>query len=160
MKIFVIIISIILSLSFIACSDEAAIEETISAWEKAIDDKNISDFKETLSPDSDLYVDVDLKVEELFATYFHLYDVEYANLDIDIDKPYADVLPGTSIYYDADDADIFFNIPSKFKMKKEEGFLSSISPDWRVYKYWDDANDDGVFDDSDYLWRKLQSKKK
>jgi len=45
-------------------------------------------------------------------------------------------------------------------MKKEEGFLSSISPDWRVYKYWDDANDDGVFDDDDYLWRKLQSQKK
>ena len=159
MKIFVIIISIIFSLSFIACSDEAAIEETISAWEKAIDDKNESDLKTTLSPDSDLYVDVDVTIENLFLYYFDDYkDVEYDDLAIDIDKPYADVLPGTSVYTELDDTPI--NIPSKFKMKKEEGFLSSISPDWRVFKYWDDANDDGVFDDSDYLWRKLQSKKK
>ncbi len=156
MKRLIISISLIMLTVFIfRCSNEKAIEETISAWEEAIDTKNKSDFKETLSPDSDLYVDVDLKTDELFAYYFSLYkDVEYSNLDIDIDKPYADVLPGTTIYTDT--LDLPLNIPSKFKMKKEEGLLSFISPDWRVYKYLDDANDDGVFDDLDYLWRKLK----
>ncbi len=159
MKVFVIIIFIIISLSFIACSDEAAIEETISAWEKAIEDKDINDLKSIVSPDSEMYADADVMIDYILNDYFsNIAKVEYSNLDMDVGENYADVIPGSSIY--TDDVDLTYEKPSKFKMKKEEGFLSSISPDWRVYKYWDDANDDGVFDDSDYLWRKLQSKKK
>ena len=156
MKRLIISISLImLTLFLFRCSNEKAIEETISAWEAAIDDKNASDLKETLSPDSNWYIDADAIIDDLFTNYFNQYkDVEYSNLDIDIDQPYADVLPGTTIYTDT--LDLPLNIPSKFKMKKEEGLLSFISPDWRVYKYWDDANDDGVFDDSDFLWQKLK----
>ena len=156
MKKLVISISLIMLTVFIfRCSNEQAIRETISAWEAAIDDKNASDLKETLSPDSNWYIDADAILDDLFTNYFNQYkDVEYSNLDIDIDQPYANVLPGTTIYTDT--SDLPLNIPSKFKMKKEEGLLSFISPDWRVYKYWDDANDDGVFDDSDFLWQKLK----
>ncbi len=159
MKKLVISISLIMLTVFIfRCSNEKAIEETISAWEAAIDTKNEEDLKPTISPDSEMYADIDAMIDWLLNEHLNIYtDVDYSNLDIDVEQPYADVIPGTSIYTDT--AYLKYSVPSKFKMKKEEGPFSFISPDWRVYKYWDDPDGDGVFDDP-VVWKKLRYQKK
>lgn len=135
----------ILSLLAFGCSNEKAIEETLEDWEDAINEDDADALWDTVSPDSNFY---DTQTSQQLLDYFDGFTpVKYSDEDIDIDKPYADVLADATyagVPVTGDDGSVMF------VMKKEEGFFSFLNPDWRVYKYYDN----GEFDDP--VWQKLQ----
>jgi hypothetical protein len=143
----IIFITIIM---FLGCSAEKAIEKTISDFEDYINEydqvtRDVSDLKETLSTESHYYLndeDIRLFVEDYFIGSSYR-DVQYSNLDIDIDSRNADV------YSDGTYANGFTSTEIWFWMRREEAFFAFISQDWRVYKYHDSING---FDNP--IWRK------
>jgi hypothetical protein len=133
---------------FFGCSNEKAIEKTIGEFEDAVNANNDGDLKDTLSPDSKLYI---TQTFDVFLLYFDdLYPVSYPNLDISVDGDDGDAT--TIATYDDGGAPRPINV--QFKMRKEKGFFSFLNPSWKVLEYWDDA--DGTFQ---FIWQKLQMKK-
>ena len=129
---------------------EAVIKRTISDFEDSINDDNYSNFKETLSPQSDYYL-TDIDIQNFFDHFVaepnKYAPVHYSHLDISIDGPDADV------YSDGSYEGGLTPINILFWMKREPGFFSFLSPDWRIFRYYEDSNDDGQFEETPY-WRK------
>ena len=137
-----------ITLLFFGCSNEKAIEKTIGEFEDAVNDNNDGNLKDTLSPDSKLYI---TQTFDDFLIYFDgFYPVSYPNLDISVDGDTGDAITVATYY----EGGLNSNIDVQFIMRKEKGFFSFLNPSWKVLEYWDNA--DGTFQ---FIWQKLQMKK-
>jgi hypothetical protein len=132
----------------IGCSNEKAIEDAIGDWTNAINKGDVAALTDVVSSDSDWYEP--LLIENVIAINFNgLIPISYHIVDIDVDNPYADV-PSTADYLG------YPNINAKFVMKKESGFLSFLSPKWKVFQCWSDLDSDGFQVGVDEDWRRIK----
>lgn len=146
MKRIIIPVLILFSVLLFSCA-EMAIENTISDFEAAVNIENISDIKETLSTESEMYLgDTEFQV---FLDYFDIHRiVHYSSLDIAIDSRDADVY-SDGTYNNGETPTYVW-----FWMRREEAIFAFISQDWRVYRYYDF---DDFTVDIDEVWRKINT---
>jgi len=146
MKRIIIPVLILFSVLLFSCA-EMAIENTISDFEGSVNIENISDIKETLSTESEMYLgDTEFQA---FLDYFDIHrNVDYSSLDISIDGRDADV------YSDGTYQSGTYPTKVLFWMRREEAIFAFISQDWRVYRYYDDDN---FIVDLDEVWKKINT---
>ncbi len=145
------IIIIVIAGLFISCSQEDAIEETILAFENAVNlsetdlDVAANDLEGIMSPDSDFYVTTTF-ADFLFDNFDQLWSVNYTNLDITADGRDGDVYSDATYLAGTIPDDVWF------WMRREKGFFAFLNPDWRVFRYYNGG---------DYtipVWQKLKDK--
>lgn len=148
MKLIIMPVFILFSVLLFSCA-EMAIENTISDFEGSVNIENISDIKETLSTESEMYLgDTEFQA---FLDYFDIHrNVHYSSLVISIDGRDANVdSDGTYNYNNGGNPTAV-----RFWMRREEAIFAFISQDWRVYRYYDDGN---FTVDSDEVWKKINT---
>ena len=145
MKRIIIPVLILFSVLLFCCA-EMAIENTISDFEAAVNIDNISDIKETLSTESEMYLgDTEFQA---FLDYFDIHiDVHYSSLDISIDGRDANVYSDGTYQSGTYPTDVWF------WMRREEAIFAFISQDWRVYRYYDEN------DFTTPVWKKIKNLK-
>ena len=145
MKRLIISIVIVLSISifFTLGCNKLAIETTIADFEDAVNDNNVNDIENIMSPDSNFS---EAGTFQAFLDYFiGLRLVNYTNLDIDIDGSNSRVL--------SDGTYVGLAVDVKFRMRKDESDSTFFSPSWKVYQYYDY----GAFTEpDDAVWQKLK----
>jgi len=143
MKFFTVAISMLfLILLAFACSNDKAIEKTISDFEEAANNNDLDAMKDTISPHSDWDV-TRLQVEIMNHLYPNYTPLDFTNLIIDVDSPYADV-ESTALYRNTDPTTAWF------VMRKEEKFLSFLFPDWKIKEFYD------LDKPNDPIWKKIK----
>lgn len=137
------LIAIIISI-FIAfgCSDDAAIQKTISDFESAVNSNNLAALQATISPYSDWNITQAQSeiLSHLYGTYTPL---SYTNLSISVSSPWADVTTTAKYKATADTT-------AWFRMRKDDGFFSFLNPSWKIKEVYDLDNH------TDPVWKKLQ----
>ena len=147
MKRLIISIVIVLSISifFTLGCNKLAIETTIADFETAVNDDNVNDIEDIMSPDSNMY---QVGTFQGFLDFFiGSRDVNYTNLDIDIDGSNSRVL-ADGTYNDG-----LTPVDVKFRMRKDESDSTFFSPSWKVYQYYDWGN---FTEPDDAVWQKLK----
>ncbi|UCB45257.1 MAG: hypothetical protein JSV25_13735 [Spirochaetota bacterium] len=137
------LLAIIISIFFVfSCSDEAAIQKTISDFESAVNSNNLDALQATISPYSDWAI-TQVQSEILSHLYGTYTPLSYTNFSISVSSPWADVT-STAKYYATGDTTAWF------KMRKNDGFFSFLNPEWKIKEFYD-------LDDPDTpIWKKLQ----
>ncbi len=142
-KYLIALILIVVAGLFISCA-QGKIEDTIAAFETAVNADSTDDIQDVLSPDSNFYITGE------FATFLDYFDgfrnVHYSNLDISTSGEDADVYSDGTYNNGSTPTEILF------VMKREGGFLSALFGEWDVLRYYD-------FNDfNNPVWQKLKDK--
>lgn len=113
----------------LGCAD-AAVESAISDFKNAINAGSESQFKNALSPASDMYVTGEWV--DLLNTYFGDNDpVAYSSYTINVDGENADA------YASATYTGVTVSDGVWFWFKRENTFLAFLFPSYKVYRYYD-----------------------
>jgi hypothetical protein len=131
-----------LTILLISCSNEAIINQTIDAFQNAVNKGDIEGIKATLSP----YCDWDITGVQDKIYEYHLKDhipLSYTDRSISVNSPWADVEAVGN--YQAS-----LPLPAWFRMRKNDGFFSFLNPEWKIKEFYDQG------DHSTVIWKKIQ----
>jgi uncharacterized membrane protein YvbJ len=146
MKWYVVLVTIPVLILFLSCSAEKQIKKVIDEFEDSVNNYDPDKLKSTISTHSDWSI-TDLQ-DKIYTD--HLVDhvpLEYTDLIIDVDKPFADV--ESTALYNKDIGPLIYT--AWFVMREEEKFFSFLFPDWRIKEIYD------LDDPNTPVWKKIKT---
>jgi hypothetical protein len=142
-KSFIAIIALsFLVILFFGCSNEAIINQTIDAFQNAVNNNNLDGVKAALSPYCEYNI-TEVQVEILNHLYGSYTPLSYTNRSISVNSPWADVTT-TAKYHNTGDTTAWF------RMRKNDGFFSFLNPEWKIKEIYDLDNHTVP------IWKKIQ----
>ena len=123
-----LIIIIVIAL-FAACANERSIEDTISQFESAVNNQNLSSFKDTLSEDSIDWITGDIGIQGFLDYFDGVIPLSYGELTATQTSGVDATVDAQATYYNHG-----VPVTVQFVMRKHDQV-------WKVRQYWDDWSD-------------------